>query len=116
MNELIGVITDPNTALILCLVFIVGDIISGYLKAWKNNTLNSSVSRDGYIKKLGWFLGLALGYVINEITGMNAILLTTAGICIVTEFISVLENLSEIGVDLKKLGEHLEKVDNKEEK
>lgn len=35
----------------LCAIFIFADIIIRYLKAWKFNKTNSSISRDGYIKK-----------------------------------------------------------------
>lgn len=115
MENLIGVITEPNTAVILCVVFILADIITGYLKAFKNKNINSSISRDGFIKKMGWFVGIALGYIINVITGMNVIVLLVTGVCMLTEFISVLENLSDIGVDLKEVKKYLDIKENKKE-
>lgn len=116
MEELIGKITEPNMAFVLCLVFIMGDVITGLLKAWKNKSLNSTIGRDGFIKKLGWVAGLILGYIVFLLTNINLMILLTAGTCIVTEFISILENFSELGIDLKKLGNYLEKVDSDKEK
>lgn len=115
MQEIIGNVTNPNIAVMLCGVFIIADIITGYLKAWKNKDINSSISRDGFIKKLGWFVGIALGYIINIITGVNLMVLLVTGVCMLTEFISVLENLSDIGVDIKGLKKYLDIKEEKEE-
>lgn len=47
-------ISEPKTLFTLCGIFIFTDVITGYLKAFKNKKVNSSISRDGYLKK---FLG-----------------------------------------------------------
>lgn len=47
-------INEPKTIFILCSTFIFADVLTGYLKALKFKKLNSSISRDGYIKKVGW--------------------------------------------------------------
>ena len=45
-------INEPKTIFLLCGIFIFTDVITGYLKALKLRKINSSISRDGYIKKL----------------------------------------------------------------
>ena len=91
---------NPNTLFVLCGVFIFSDIITGYLKAFKNKKVNSSISRDGYIKKLSWMFALIMGFGIDFIVNSELFLIGSAVVCIATEGISVYENLSELGVKL----------------
>lgn len=49
--EQVRAINEPQILLILCGVFIFSDIITGYLNAIKNRKVNSSISRDGYLKR-----------------------------------------------------------------
>lgn len=106
-------IKEPRTIFILCGVFIFADIITGYLKAWKFNKTNSSISRDGYIKKIGWVVALLLGFFVDVIVDVNIFLVGSSAVCIITEAISVYENLGELGVDLP-FKEHFEKLNKKE--
>ena len=91
---------DSKTIFILCGIFIFTDILTGYLKAFKNKELNSSISRDGYIKKIGWVIAILLGFLIYIFVKTNLFLIGSAGVCITTEGISIYENLGEIGVQL----------------
>lgn len=93
-------INDSRTLFILCGIFIFSDIITGYLKAFKTRKLNSSISRDGYIKKLSWIIALILGFLIDFFVGTELFLIGSAFVCIATESISVYENLGELGVNL----------------
>lgn len=115
MEQIIGTLTNPNVAFILSLLFIFGDILSGVLKAWKNKNLNSTKAREGFVGKLGWIVGLLLGYGVLYITGINLMLIVAATACIGTELISILENLADLGVKIP-LGKYLEKVDENTEK
>ena len=58
-------INEPKTLFILCGIFIFTDAMTGYLKAIKNRKINSSISRDGYIKKISWIIALILGFAID---------------------------------------------------
>lgn len=98
--EKITSINEPRTIFILCGLFIFIDVLTGYLKAVKFKKLNSSISRDGYIKKIGWIVAILLGYLINLLVNVNLFLTISATVCIATEGISVYENLGEIGVNL----------------
>lgn len=100
LYEKINSISMQKTLLIITGIFIITDIITGYLKAIKNKKLSSSVSRDGYIKKAGYLVALAFGFLIDFILDLRLFLKGTAVICIATEGISIYENLSEIGVKL----------------
>lgn len=108
VNKLINV-NEPKKVFILCAIFIFSDIITGYLKAWKFNKTNSSISRDGFIKKIGWVIALLLGFFVDVIADVNVFLIGSAVVCIVTEGISVYENLGELGIDLP-FKEHFEKL------
>ena len=54
----------PRTLILITLIMIFTDIITGYLKAIKLKQINSSISRDGYIKKLGWVVAIIFGYLL----------------------------------------------------
>lgn len=113
--EKIMAVNEPKTIFILCAIFIFVDVLTGYLKAWKFKELNSSISRDGYIKKIGWVIALLLGFVVDIVIGINIFLIGSAIVCIATEGISVYENLGEIGINLP-FAKYFEKLNsNKEE-
>jgi toxin secretion/phage lysis holin len=93
-------IQDPKTWFILCAIFIFADVLTGYLKAFKFKKVNSSISRDGYVKKIGWIIALLLGVAVDFLIKTNVFLIGSALVCFTTEAISVWENLGEIGVNL----------------
>lgn len=106
-------INEPKTLFILCAVFIFSDVITGYLKAFKFKKVNSSISRDGYIKKISWMVALLLGFTTDYIMDLNIFLIGSAVVCVATEGISVYENLGELGIKLpfKEYFEKINKVD-----
>lgn len=69
------------------------DVITGYLKAFKTKKINSSISRDGYLKKISWLIALLLGFAVNFLVDVELLLIGTAVVCVITEGISVYENL-----------------------
>lgn len=102
-------IQDVKTWFILCAIFIFTDVGTGYLKALKFKKLNSSISRDGYIKKIGWIVALILGWSVDYFIGVHVFLIGSAITCLATEAISVYENLGEIGVKLP-FAKYFEKI------
>lgn len=106
-------INEPKTIFMLCAIFIFTDVLTGYLKAWKFKKINSSISRDGYLKKIGWVIALLLGFLVDIIVGTNIFLVGSALVCIATEGISVYENLGELGVNLP-FTKYFEKLNNNE--
>lgn len=93
----------------LALAFMVIDVFTGLLKAVKNKELNSTKAREGIYKKASFILFIAFGYLADyamNYVNMGFNLPAAATICtlvIVTEAISVLENLGQINPDLVKL-------------
>lgn len=114
ITEIITNITNLKTIFLVCILFIIADIATGYLKALKLRKLNSSVSRDGYIKKVGWFLALLTGLIIEMLINTKVILISSATMCIITEGISFYENLAEIGVNVP-YKKYFEKLNNGDE-
>ena len=93
----------------LALAFMVIDVFTGVLKAVKSKELNSTKAREGIYKKASFILFIAFGYLADyamDYVNMGFNLPAAATICtliIVTEAISVLENLGQINPDLVKL-------------
>lgn len=93
----------------LALAFMVIDVFTGALKAVKNKELNSTKAREGIYKKASFILFIAFGYLADyamNYVNMGFSFPAAATICtlvIVTEAISVLENLGQINPDLVKL-------------
>lgn len=117
MEEIIEAFSNINNVkniFFICGVFISFDVLTGYLKAFKFKKVNSSISRDGYIKKVGWILAIVLGYLVKVLVNVDLFLYMTSVVCVATEGISVYENLGEIGIDLK-FKKYFEKLKDKEE-
>lgn len=107
-------INEPKTLFLLCGLFVFGDVLTGYMKAIKNKKMNSSISRDGYIKKIGWIVALLLGFAVDMLVNVNIFLYGSAIVCIATEAISFYENLGELGIDLP-FSKYFEKLTEKGE-
>lgn len=105
----------------LALAFMVIDVFTGALKAVKNKELNSTKAREGIYKKASFILFIAFGYLADyamDYVNMGFNLSAAATICtlvIITEAISVLENLGKINPDLVKLVAPFLSVLNKKE-
>lgn len=93
----------------LALAFMLIDVFTGVLKAVKNKELNSTKAREGIYKKASFILFIAFGYLADyamDYVDMGFNLPAAATICtliVVTEAISVLENLGQINPDMVKL-------------
>lgn len=93
----------------LSLAFMLIDVFTGVLKAVKNKELNSTKAREGIYKKASFILFIAFGYLADyamTYVDMGFNFPAAATICtliIVTEAISILENLGQINPELVKL-------------
>lgn len=98
--------------LIVLLVMMIIDYISGMSAAWREGTLNSKKGVDGIIKKVGYMalVAVAMGVDYLIFSGFTAVNVSVGfemlfGILvavwlIINEMISILENLSRIGVPI----------------
>ena len=93
----------------LTVAFMMVDVFTGILKAVKNKELSSTRAREGIYKKASFILFIAFGYLADyamEYVDLGFNFPAAATICtliILTEAISVLENLGQINPDLVKL-------------
>lgn len=100
--------------LIVLLVMMIIDYISGMSAAWREGTLSSKKGVDGIIKKVGYMalVAVAMGVDYLIFTGFAAVNVSVGfemlfGILvavwlIINEMISILENLSRLGVPIPK--------------
>ena len=102
-------------------MFIVLDFITGLVKAWHNGEISSSKSGKGLVKKTMFLSMILIGNWLDKASlisdnGMSFRMLVLVFI-ITNEGISILENISEMGVPipgfLKKVFERLD--NNKDE-
>ena len=90
---------------------IVLDILTGMIKAWVNKTLNSTIGRRGLVEHLAVLvLGVTVYPYLNFI-GFEEVATAFIFFFIATYGLSLIENLSEIGVPFPKgLKKRLEKI------
>lgn len=81
------------------LIMVVADYVSGIMKAIIQKNLNSYIGWKGLIKKTGIFISIIVAVQIeNIIKQPETIHNVLAFFFVVNEGISILENLTEIGV------------------
>ena len=100
--------------------FMIMDIITGFVQAIKNKSVNSTVFRDGMYKKVGSVAIVLFGTLVDYCQTMVDIgfsvncSLTFSIAIIIMESISILENIGNLNPDLVKFIEpYLEKISNK---
>lgn len=113
-------------AFIAAVTFMVMDVVSGFLGAMKNKSLNSSKMREGLFHKGSLVMVMVLAYLMEIFVvhvpslGFSVpLFVPTCTIVVCMEIISILENITEINPALKasKLMQLFEKCggENEEE-
>lgn len=108
IKAIINAIINNQVALETIFVFQLLDIVSGLLSAVKSRKVSSSKMKTGIFSKFGEILVLIVTFVLKPATGVD---LTVAVLTyyIFMEGVSVLENLSEAGVQIpSQLGKYLQ--------
>ena len=103
-------------------MFIVLDFTTGLVKAWHNGEVSSNKSRKGLLKKTMFLSMILIGHWLDKISLIpdNSMSFRTLVLVfiIANEGISILENISEMGVPiprfLKKAFERLDKRKDEE--
>ena len=87
----------------LTLAFMVADVLTGLVKAWRAHDVKSSAMREGLYHKIGYigviFLAQGIEVAADKVPGITINMPITAGICafiILSETVSIMENLSAI--------------------
>lgn len=90
------------------LVFILLDVLSGFIAALKNNEVSSSVMREGLFKKCGSIMLVIAAVAVEHIgayvgideTVTAAIVLSVGGLIVIMELTSVCENICKLNPDI----------------
>lgn len=90
-----------DVALQCLLIAIALDYVSGIIKAYVSQTLSSRIGFRGIIKKVGLLAIVALGVVIDRLTGNSGDIRTLIIYYFVAnEGLSIIENLASAGVPI----------------
>jgi len=89
-----------DAVLTALVVFACVDYATGCAAAWAGKRLSSDVGRRGIAKKVGMFFVIAVANIIDQTGGIGDPILRTASTWwyLGNESLSIIENLSEIGV------------------
>ena len=80
-------------------IFLVIDYITGIFKGIKNKDLSSDTGWRGLMKKTGVMLGVITATQLDKITGGDVFRSGTITFFTINEGISIIENLSILGVE-----------------
>lgn len=98
--------------LVLPLILMVIDIITGYYNAWKSKKISSSKMRDGLGKKLAELVYIIVGILISYAFNLKAIGYFISLYIVYMEIMSIAENCKKLGMDMpEKLKEKLNNSD-----
>ena len=116
-------------ALLLLVFCIVLDYVTGMTRAWMKGELSSGVGLRGFVKKLCYILGVAVGFaadllisLLTDSLGLTVDIPAVLGLTVtlmlsLNELVSVAENLGQIGVPIPKaLTGALQKLKDREDK
>jgi len=91
------------------LIMIVFDILTGILASAREKKINSSINYDGIITKIGEIVGLFfMSFADLYLKTNGTIVKVGVGMLIVYEAISIIENFSRIGVNIKFLTKYFD--------
>lgn len=116
MEELIVNIqwTNELWAIITPLILIILDVLTGVVKAWKNNDFQSSKMRAGLSKKFGEMIYVLVGILTKFALGTNVLTYFLVGYICIMEVSSLLENCDELGVAIpQKIKDKINNIDKK---
>ncbi len=116
MQEIIQNLQFTNIwwAILVPIFFIILDVATGVIIAWRNNDFKSAKMREGLSKKFGELVYILIGIITKFALGTDIILYFAVGYICLMEISSLAENCDKLGV---KMPEKLkEKLNNKEEK
>jgi toxin secretion/phage lysis holin len=103
-----------DIALQVLITVVILDYITGLCKAISDKKVNSAVGLKGIVKKLGYFIIVAVSVVLDRISGnTGAIRTLVIYFFVANEGISILENWGGMGLPLpKKIFDVLEQLKN----
>ena len=101
MELINNVLTDQTKILsVIVVVILILEMLSGVLAAIKNKELDSTKFREGLLSKSGYFVQIALVFLVSIMISMPYLLYADLLWIACSEGVSVLENLSRMGVPI----------------
>lgn len=109
--EFIGsLIAENEVILVVMFVLMALDIVSGLVKAFATGTYKSSIMRTGLYHKIAYIILVVVAATLQATINVPdlqlgfdiPVLIGTCSYIIMTEFMSIMENLSVINPDLAK--------------
>ena len=115
MEELMNLkFTNAIWVMVLPVILMVLDVLTGYYNAWKNKEISSTKMRDGLGKKCAELCYIVVGFLFRFAFGTSSIMYFMVIYVCYMELVSLAENCDKLGVKLPdKLSEKLN--NNKEE-
>lgn len=107
-----------DTLYVIFSILVVADILTGVIKAWKNQRLKSRTLRDGLFGSVGELIVLLLCIIAAELVPITIVVVFAILLFMcLKELYSILENLIEIGTRVpnflvKGLKVYIDKIDN----
>lgn len=113
-TTLVYILGGWDVALQALILAVVLDYATGICKAIYNKKINSSVGAKGIVKKVGYFIIVAVSVILDRIFGNTGAIRTLVIYSFVAnEGISILENWGGMGLPLpQKLTDTLEQLKN----
>jgi toxin secretion/phage lysis holin len=93
----------------VAIAFILFDVITGLLAAGAERKINSSINFIGLIRKVALFIALAfLVFMDAYVSSQGYLVKLGLGLIVAYEGISIIENFSRIGIDVKFLTKYFD--------
>lgn len=110
MTNSIDITSVVGNVWYVVLAVVMFDLITGLLAAGAERKINSSINFIGLIRKVGLFVALAFLVFTDEYVQAGGYLIKIGVAMIVGyEGISIIENFSRIGIDVKFLTKYFDK-------
>lgn len=98
-----------GNAFYLVISMIVFDVAVGILASARERRVNSSINFNGLIRKGGLIVALAFVTLVDAYFSAGGLIAKVAvGLIVTYECLSIIENLSRIGVDIKFLTKYFD--------
>ena len=113
MKELLSgfdITTVVGNVWYLALGLILFDVVTGLLAAGAEKKINSSINFIGLIRKAGLFVALAFFVFMDAyVQAKGYVIKLGIGLIVAYEGMSIIENFSRIGIDVKFLTKYFDK-------
>lgn len=113
--------THRYWVILLPLILIGADIITGWIQASVNGTWDSTKMRKGLYRKTGELLIILIAYAVQEAVTLSIdITACISAYVIIMELLSIIENLDQAGIPVptfvrSKLGKVAKEIDEAED-